>query len=193
MTARIGVVTFPGSLDDRDAHRAVQRAGAQPVELWHGDASLHGVDAVILPGGFSYGDYLRCGAIARFAPVMGELIPAGRPRAARARHLQWLPDPLRGPSAARCTHPQRGTALREPGHHDPDRERYVSLDRAVRGRSGGQRGPQERRGCLHGGCADAGEARGGRPGPLPVRQRQPQRVGRTTSPASSAKPGTSQA
>jgi phosphoribosylformylglycinamidine synthase subunit PurQ / glutaminase len=76
MTARIGVVTFPGSLDDRDACRAVERAGAQPVELWHDEASLHGVDAVVLPGGFSYGDYLRCGAIARFAPVMGQLIPA---------------------------------------------------------------------------------------------------------------------
>ncbi len=74
MTARIGVVTFPGSLDDRDARRAVQRAGATPVELWHDDARLHGVDAVILPGGFSYGDYLRCGAIARFAPVMGEVV-----------------------------------------------------------------------------------------------------------------------
>jgi len=70
MTARIGVVTFPGSLDDRDARRAVQRAGAQPVDLWHDQVSLGGVDAVILPGGFSYGDYLRCGAIARFAPVM---------------------------------------------------------------------------------------------------------------------------
>jgi phosphoribosylformylglycinamidine synthase subunit PurQ / glutaminase len=76
MTARIGVVTFPGSLDDRDARRAVEQAGATPVELWHDDASLHGVDAVILPGGFSYGDYLRCGAIARFAPVMGEVISA---------------------------------------------------------------------------------------------------------------------
>lgn len=76
MTARVGVVTFPGSLDDRDACRAVRRAGAEPVELWHGDASLRGVDAVILPGGFSYGDYLRCGAIARFSPVMGEIIPA---------------------------------------------------------------------------------------------------------------------
>jgi phosphoribosylformylglycinamidine synthase subunit PurQ / glutaminase len=76
MTARIGVVTFPGSLDDRDARRAVQRAGAQPVELWHDQASLRGVDAVILPGGFSYGDYLRCGAIARFAPVMGQIIEA---------------------------------------------------------------------------------------------------------------------
>jgi phosphoribosylformylglycinamidine (FGAM) synthase-like amidotransferase family enzyme len=63
---RIGVVTFPGSLDDRDARRAVHLAGAEPVRLWHADADLHGVDAVILPGGFSYGDYLRCGAIARF-------------------------------------------------------------------------------------------------------------------------------
>jgi phosphoribosylformylglycinamidine synthase subunit PurQ / glutaminase len=76
MTARIGVVTFPGSLDDRDARRAVERAGATPVELWHGDGSLHQVDAVILPGGFSYGDYLRCGAIARFAPVMAEIVLA---------------------------------------------------------------------------------------------------------------------
>jgi phosphoribosylformylglycinamidine synthase len=54
----------------------VRLAGAEPVALWHGEADLHGVDAVILPGGFSYGDYLRCGAIARFAPVMSELVPA---------------------------------------------------------------------------------------------------------------------
>jgi phosphoribosylformylglycinamidine synthase subunit PurQ / glutaminase len=73
---RIGVVTFPGSLDDVDARRAVTVAGAEPVALWHGDADLRGVDAVILPGGFSYGDYLRCGAIARFAPVMGEIVSA---------------------------------------------------------------------------------------------------------------------
>jgi phosphoribosylformylglycinamidine synthase len=70
MTARIGVVTFPGSLDDRDALRAVRYAGAEAVPLWHGDASLGDVDAVVLPGGFSYGDYLRAGAIARFAPLM---------------------------------------------------------------------------------------------------------------------------
>src|ERR1022692_2360713 len=78
MTARIGVITFPGSLDDRDAARAVKLAGAEPVMLWHGDRDLRGVDAAILPGGFSYGDYLRCGAIARFAPVMRELVPAAR-------------------------------------------------------------------------------------------------------------------
>jgi phosphoribosylformylglycinamidine synthase len=76
MTARIGVVTFPGSLDDRDAARAIRLAGAQAVPLWHADPDLHGVDAVVLPGGFSYGDYLRCGAIARFAPVM-DLVVAG--------------------------------------------------------------------------------------------------------------------
>ena len=75
---RIGVVTFPGSLDDRDAARAVRIAGGESVALWHADADLHGVDAVVLPGGFSYGDYLRCGAIARFAPVMTPLIDAAK-------------------------------------------------------------------------------------------------------------------
>jgi phosphoribosylformylglycinamidine synthase len=76
--ARIGVVTFPGSLDDRDAARAVRLAGAEPVVLWHADQQLHDVDAVVLPGGFSYGDYLRAGAIARFAPVMAEVVRAAR-------------------------------------------------------------------------------------------------------------------
>lgn len=73
---RIGVVTFPGTLDDQDAARAVSIAGGEPVALWHGDDDLRGVDAVVLPGGFSYGDYLRCGAISRFAPVMSSLVPA---------------------------------------------------------------------------------------------------------------------
>jgi len=76
LAVRIGVVTFPGSLDDRDAARAIARADAQPVALWHGDDDLRGVDAVVLPGGFSYGDYLRCGAIARFSPVMREVTTA---------------------------------------------------------------------------------------------------------------------
>jgi phosphoribosylformylglycinamidine synthase subunit PurQ / glutaminase len=78
MTARVGVVSFPGSLDDRDALRAITAAGADAVSLWHKDASLHGVDAVVLPGGFSYGDYLRCGAIARFSPVMDLVISRAR-------------------------------------------------------------------------------------------------------------------
>jgi phosphoribosylformylglycinamidine synthase I len=67
---KIGVVTFPGSLDDRDAQRAARIAGAEPVALWHGDHDLKGVDAIVLPGGFSYGDYLRCGAIAARSPIM---------------------------------------------------------------------------------------------------------------------------
>jgi phosphoribosylformylglycinamidine synthase I len=69
-------VTFPGSLDDRDAARAIRVAGGEPVALWHADPSLHDVSAVVLPGGFSYGDYLRAGAIARFAPVMESVISA---------------------------------------------------------------------------------------------------------------------
>jgi len=76
MTARIGVVTFPGTLDDRDALRAVGLAGAEAVSLWHGSDSLENVDAVVLPGGFSYGDYLRAGAIARFSPIMDSIVDA---------------------------------------------------------------------------------------------------------------------
>ena len=73
---RIGVITFPGSLDDGDARRAVRLAGAEPVALWHGEHDLQGVDAVVLPGGFSYGDYLRCGAIAAHSPIMREVTDA---------------------------------------------------------------------------------------------------------------------
>lgn len=74
--ARIGVITFPGTLDDVDAARAVRLAGAEAVSLWHADADLKNVDAIVVPGGFSYGDYLRAGAIARFAPVMTEVVKA---------------------------------------------------------------------------------------------------------------------
>ncbi|MGY3263722.1 phosphoribosylformylglycinamidine synthase subunit PurQ [Frigoribacterium sp. 2355] len=73
---RVGVVTFPGSLDDRDAQRAVRLAGGEPVALWHGDHDLKGVEAIILPGGFSYGDYLRAGAIASFSPIMADVVDA---------------------------------------------------------------------------------------------------------------------
>ena len=73
MSARIGVITFPGSLDDRDAQRAVRIAGGEPVALWHGSHDLEGVDALVLPGGFSYGDYLRAGAIAALAPIMADV------------------------------------------------------------------------------------------------------------------------
>jgi phosphoribosylformylglycinamidine synthase len=73
---RIGVITFPGSLDDRDALRAVRAAGAEAIPLWHGEHDLHDVDALVLPGGFSYGDYLRCGAIASLSPIMTEVVDA---------------------------------------------------------------------------------------------------------------------
>ncbi|MFQ4147868.1 phosphoribosylformylglycinamidine synthase subunit PurQ [Arthrobacter sp. LAPM80] len=76
--ARIGVVTFPGTLDDRDASRAVRLSGATAVDLWHADTELANVDAVIIPGGFSYGDYLRAGAISRFAPLMSKIIDAAK-------------------------------------------------------------------------------------------------------------------
>jgi phosphoribosylformylglycinamidine synthase len=78
VSVRVGVVTFPGSLDDGDAARAVRVASGEAVRLWHADPYLYDVDAVILPGGFSYGDYLRCGAIARFSPVMGSVIDGAR-------------------------------------------------------------------------------------------------------------------
>lgn len=72
---RWGVVTFPGSNDDRETVRALGDAFGDPVErLWHKDASVRGVDCVVLPGGFSYGDYLRCGAIARFSPIMDAVV-----------------------------------------------------------------------------------------------------------------------
>lgn len=76
MSARIGVITFPGTLDDVDASRAVALAGGEAVSLWHADADLKNVDAIVVPGGFSYGDYLRAGAIARFAPVMESVVKA---------------------------------------------------------------------------------------------------------------------
>ena len=76
MTTKVGVITFPGTLDDVDAARAVRAVGGEAVSLWHADPDLKGVDAVVVPGGFSYGDYLRCGAIARFSPVMSTVIDA---------------------------------------------------------------------------------------------------------------------
>ena len=71
---RVAVVVFPGSNDDRDAASALAELGAEPTLVWHGDERLPAVDAVVLPGGFSYGDYLRCGAIARFAPAMTSVV-----------------------------------------------------------------------------------------------------------------------
>ncbi len=101
-TPRVGVITFPGSLDDGDALRAVETMGGEPVALWHADPDLHGVDAVILPGGFSYGDYLRTGAIARFARVMDGVRGVRRTWRPGARDLQRLPGPVRERAAPRA-------------------------------------------------------------------------------------------
>ena len=111
---KVGVVTFPGSLDDADAQRAVRIGGHEAVALWHGDHDLKGVDAVVLPGGFSYGDYLRCGAISRFAPVMTEVVEAAGERhhsdadhgssvVGRLRRVgRRRPGPARPPTTARA-------------------------------------------------------------------------------------------
>ena len=100
---KIGVVTFPGSNCDMDMVHALSKdLGFNVVQLWHKDRDLQGVEAVVLPGGFSYGDYLRSGAIARFSPIMeGRLIRPWR----RTRHggLQWISNPLRGRPVARYT------------------------------------------------------------------------------------------
>ncbi len=116
---RVGVVTFPGSLDDVDAARAVRVAGGAAVPLWHGDHDLRGVDAVVLPGGFSYGDYLRCGAIARFAPVMTEVVAAaggGMPVLGICNGFQVLCE----------THLLPGALIRN------DHRKFVCLDQRLR-------------------------------------------------------------
>jgi phosphoribosylformylglycinamidine synthase I len=116
---KIGVVTFPGSLDDGDARRAAEIAGAETMPMWHGNHDLRGVDAVVLPGGFSYGDYLRCGAIARFAPVMAEVMAAagrGMPVLGICNGFQILCE----------SHLLPGALIRN------DRQRFVCRDQRLR-------------------------------------------------------------
>jgi phosphoribosylformylglycinamidine synthase subunit PurQ / glutaminase len=111
---RVGVVTFPGTCDDRDAVRAVELCGAEPVALWHGDNDLRGADAVFLPGGFSYGDYLRCGAIARFSPVMeavGRHAAAGGPVLGVCNGFQVLCEAGLLPGVLRANHHGRFNCL----------------------------------------------------------------------------------
>ena len=191
VTARIGVVTFPGSLDDRDAARAV-RAGRRPSRSRSGTATTTctGVDAVVLPGGFSYGDYLRCGAIARFAPVMDDVVAGGQRRPAGARHLQRLPGPVRVAPAARRADPQRPPALRLPRPAAARSRTPTTAWTAAYAAGQRDRHPaEERRGRLRRRRAHARRARGRGPGRRPLPRRQPQRLAAATSPASPTRRG----
>ena len=109
---KVAVVRFPGSNCDFDALRAAERVGADAYFVWHRDTSLQGADVVILPGGFSYGDYLRSGAIARFSPIMQAVQRHAAEGGAGARHLQRLPDPVRGAPAPRRADAERGPHVR---------------------------------------------------------------------------------
>ena len=143
---KIGVVTFPGSLDDVDAQRAARVAGAEPVALWHGDHDLRGVDAVVLPGWLLL---RRLPALRRHRSLRagdGRGRRGGQGRDARARHLQRLPDPVRVAPAARRPDPQRPPQVRLPRPAAPDRERVDRVDQRLRGRRRGDDRAQERRG-----------------------------------------------
>ncbi len=171
MTARIGVVTFPGTLDDRDAARAVRLAGAEPVALWHRDKDLKQVDAVVLPGGFSYGDYLRAGAIARFSPVMETVIEqakAGMPVLGICNGFQILTEAHLLPGAMLAQQPP---ALHLPRPEAAGGERGHRLDRRLRRRPGDLRPAEEQGRPVRRRRAHARRARGRGPGRLPLRGR----------------------
>ena len=174
--ARIGVITFPGSLDDRDAQRAIRIAGAEPVALWHGSHDLEGVDALVLPGGFSYGDYLRAGAIAALAPIMAEVkdaAAAGMPILGICNGFQMLVEAHLLPGGLiRNAHQQfvrRDQRLRVENTVD-------RVDLGLHRRPGDRHPAQERRWRLHRLGCRARPARGRGPRRLPLRRREPQRV-----------------
>jgi hypothetical protein len=145
MAPQVGVVTFPGSLDDHDALRAVRLAGAEPVSLWHASDDLRGVDAIILPGGFSYGDYLRAGAISSFSPVMRSVVDA-----ANAGCRCWASATGSRSSARRtCSrraHPQRRPDLRVRRPAAPGGVRRHRVDVRLHRGAGDHHRPQEREG-----------------------------------------------
>ena len=193
LTMRIGVVTFPGSLDDGDAARAARIAGADVVRLWHGDPDLHGVDAVVLPGGFSYGDYLRCGAIARFAPVMETIIDAARgglPVLGICNGFQILCEAHLLPGAlTRNQHlhfRNRDQCLRD----RVDRHR---LDQPVHRRPGDPDPGEERRGLLRRRRRARSTSSRPRAGSSPATSTATRTVRSATSPRSPTRPATSSA
>ena len=146
---RIGVITFPGSLDDRDALRAIRLAGAEPVALWHGEHDLQGVDALVLPGGFSYGDYLRCGAIASLSPIMTEVVDAadkGMPVLGICNGFQMLAEAhLVSGGLIRNDH---GNFIRRDQHLTVENARHP-VDQRLRAGPGDRHPAEERRGRLH--------------------------------------------
>ena len=182
--SRIGVITFPGSLDDVDAARAVRLAGGEPVALWHAEHDLRGVDAVVVPGGFSYGDYLRAGAIASLAPIMSEVLAAagaGMPVLGICNGFQILCEAGLLP----------GALVRNAGLHFLCRDQRLLVESSATawtsGLPGGHRDhrpDQARRGPVRGRRRHAGPAGGRGPGGVPLRGRQPQRLAVRRSPGS---------
>ena len=152
------VLVFPGSNDDRDAAWALAALGAEPVLVWHARRSCRAVDGVVLPGGFSYGDYLRCGAIARFSPAM-QRWPVRRGRRARARDLQRLPDPLRGRASPGVLRAERVALFRLPGRRAARRARRTRRSPRAAARAAARHPGQAREGCWF---AAAGRSRGAR-------------------------------
>ena len=190
MTARIGVITFPGSLDDRDAQRAIRVAGGEPVALWHGSHDLEGVDALVLPGGFSYGDYLRAGAIAALAPIMAEVKDAaakGMPILGICNGFQMLVE----------AHLLPGGLIRNAHQQFIRRDQRLRVENAsppgpATSRGPGDRHPaQERRRRLHRRGGRARPPRGRRARRVPLRRASTRTDRCATSPASRTSAATS--
>ena len=169
---KIGVVVFPGSNCDTDTMHGLRLAGAEPVELWHESADLQGVSAVVLPGGFAYGDYIRAGVIARFSPVMRSVAAFaadGGLVLGICNGFQVLAEA--GPPARRAA-PQPLAAVRRSRGRDrrPAGRHAVHAGRRRRPAAAHARRP--RRGLLLRRRRDPRRAGGAGPGPLPVRRRR---------------------
>ena len=155
------VLVFPGINRERDMARALRLdSGHEPAMVWHAETSLpKGTDLVVVPGGFSYGDYLRCGAIAARAPVMDAVRDIRGRRRSRARRLQRLPDPLRGRAAARRAHAQRAAEIHLPRRASAGRALRYAVHARLQCRAGDPRAGRAWRGQLRGGRGDAEAAR----------------------------------
>ena len=190
---KFGVLQFPGSCDEVDALAAARRVGEAEL-IWHGERDLRGADAIVVPGGFSYGDYLRAGAIARFSPAMESVISFAERWRAGARHLQRLSGALRGAAAARCTAAERQPALHLQAGAARRRRRRDRLHARMPGRAAAEHPRQALLGALLRRPGHARRDRGLRPGGAPLRgrgelqrlparhRRRPQRAGQRVRP-----------